>query len=182
MSVPPFWNSLESLRALYQEKEPGYDETPWRSLTTIYPIYEMELETLDFIYAMIRLLKPALVLESGAGYGASSSFIGYALKENNYGKLISYESSPEWLALAQERVSPLGLPIELRQGTIAGYSGEQPRMVIIDSEPSYRREEIARWKNQKDVILVIHDANRNYDVPRGIIFDSYRGLYIGTGE
>jgi len=44
-----------------------------------------------FIYALIRKLKPATVVETGVHYGASTSVILYAMKQNKKGKLISID-------------------------------------------------------------------------------------------
>jgi len=49
---------------------------------------DFDLETL---YLLIRLFKPRVIVETGVLYGASSSFILEALKENGAGKLYSID-------------------------------------------------------------------------------------------
>jgi len=43
------------------------------------------------LYAIVRLLKPNIIVETGVENGISASFILQALKDNNYGKLYSIE-------------------------------------------------------------------------------------------
>src|SRR3990167_7989976 len=51
-----------------------------------------EVEISEFLYSLVRILKPKLVLETGTHKGISSTYIGQALRDNNRGgKLITCE-------------------------------------------------------------------------------------------
>ena len=60
-----------------------------------FPIYYNADVTLGMLcYALTRYLKPNIVVETGVGYGITSSLILLALEKNNDGKLISIDLHP----------------------------------------------------------------------------------------
>lgn len=63
-------------------------------------------------YLVCRLLKPALVVETGVAYGVSSAFVLTALKENGQGSLHSVDLPP--LRREAERFWGIAVPEELR--------------------------------------------------------------------
>ncbi len=176
----PNWRSLTELRTLYDKLEPGYDSEPWRSLRYRGP-EEMELESCEFIYAVVRLMKPDLVVESGAGYGLGSAWIGYALQANGHGHLITHEQDREFYLIAKDRLAHIAC-VEVRNGITDCWTEEIPQLVVLDSRSELRRQEIGRWRREK-VVMICHDAHRtDYNLPKGITFMTYRGLWIGTGD
>ena len=62
----------------------------------------IECETGEFLYALIRLLKPTRVLETGTHYGVGASYMGMALKEKEWVFLIRLSFYPRFLV---QRVS-----------------------------------------------------------------------------
>ncbi len=60
---------------------------------------QFDLETL---YLLVRALRPAIVVETGVLYGASSSHILQALKENGSGNLYSIDLPPSQAGLPQD--------------------------------------------------------------------------------
>lgn len=60
-----------------------------------FPIYYNADRSLGMLcYALTRSLKPNIVIETGVGYGITSSVILLALEKNNRGKLISIDLHP----------------------------------------------------------------------------------------
>lgn len=51
----------------------------------------VEQEVGEFLYGLVRILKPNHVLETGTHKGIASSYMGSALKENTKGKLTTVE-------------------------------------------------------------------------------------------
>ena len=67
----------------------------------------MEREVQELVWALVRALKPALVVETGSYHGSTSEVIGNALESNGCGLLISLESDERWVEAAMERCAHL---------------------------------------------------------------------------
>src|SRR5271170_7877802 len=50
-----------------------------------------EVETLEFIYALVRLLKPSVCIETGTWLGYGTLYIAQALQDNGLGKVSTAE-------------------------------------------------------------------------------------------
>lgn len=55
--------------------------------------WPLEKDTGIFLYLLVRYLKPKLILECGTSFGASGLFFASALKQNQYGRLVTVEVS-----------------------------------------------------------------------------------------
>lgn len=162
---------LSELRARATSRELSYHAWPNQG-------WGVELEIGDFLWGLVRAFRPALVLESGTGIGISTRFLGSACKENQHGRVISFEPDPVMLRDARKRVR--GLPVEIRDGTTLEWETPRPDFVFLDSFPGeVRRAEISKWLST-GVLLAIHDAGR-YELPRGLQFPTPRGFWLGRG-
>jgi predicted O-methyltransferase YrrM len=141
---------------------------------TVWDVMAVELECAEFLHGLVRLLKPELVVESGAGRGMASLYIARALKENKLGRLVSFEPLEQFAAEARARLAPY--QAEVLPGSSLGYASEPPDLVFLDSGPDTRPAEIDQWLPQ-GVPLVIHDAHR-YELPGGVLFPTARGLWL----
>ncbi len=143
------------------------------------------------LYALVRILKPDVVLETGVASGISSAYILSALEENKKGKLISIdlpyqEDKQRFLNYIQAGVKTF-IPKEEKPGwlipedlkkkwqLVLGRSSEKlpiilkelPRIDIFihDSEHSYENmiwEFQTVWPRlRKDGLLISHDVKRN---------------------
>jgi len=63
----------------------------------------------QFLYKLVRKIKPETCLELGTCVGISASYIGKALNVNETGQLRTLEGSPEIAAIAQETLGCLGI-------------------------------------------------------------------------
>lgn len=63
-----------------------------------------ESEVLDFLYGLVRLVKPEHAIETGAWLGRSAVAIGSALRDNGIGHLSSLESDPEVARFAAAQI------------------------------------------------------------------------------
>jgi hypothetical protein len=139
-------------------------------------LWGIELEVGDFLWGLVRGLRPELVLESGTGKGISSRFIARALQENRRGRLVTFE--PDAGMIGETKKKLRGLPAEIRQGDTLSWTGPLPGVVFLDSHPTERRAaEIAYWLTHP-VLLAIHDATR-YELPPGLWLPTPRGLWVG---
>src|ERR1044071_5258126 len=70
-----------------------------------------EIELGDFLYGLVRLIKPKTVLETGCYLGDTSVRIAQALKKNGYGMLMTCDIEPDRVARTKYRLS--GFPGEV---------------------------------------------------------------------
>lgn len=145
----------------------------------------VETEVGEFLYAMVRVLKPQFVLETGSHVGVGASYLGSALKDNHNGHLDTIEFLPELHVKAKQRIEKLGLekyvtchfgdvgkwevPEDWRgsneSAQLAGL--EQPKikydLILLDTEPQTRFAEFEKfypYLNDGGYIF-IHDLHRH---------------------
>ena len=165
--------SIYELRAyaLHDESEFTEGANGWHALDGM----AVELEVAEFLHALVRAVKPKLILESGAGKGFGSVAIQLALNENERGKLVTFEPDPNFAAVARKNLAPHAT---VRQGCSLDWRDDLPDMVFLDSGPQHRVQEIDYWL-EKPVFLAIHDAFR-FDQLRstGFLLRTPRGLWF----
>lgn len=83
-------------------------EKPSR-LWSMFDGWTAEAETLDFLYSLVRLLKPRNAVETGTWLGRSAVAIGSSLRDNGFGSLASIEINPEAAKVASARVAEFQL-------------------------------------------------------------------------
>ena len=155
-----------------------------------------EVETLEFLYSLVRLLKPNLVVETGTWHGHSAVAMGKALRQNGFGRIISLEIDPEVCAVAQRRVESEGLLpyVEVRnESSFAAVIPKNIDVLLLDSELPIRGAEFEhfRTKLRPESIVIFHDTSTIHgtvraDVKRliaegtlsGMMFPTPRGLAI----
>lgn len=72
-----------------------------------------ECEVTEFLYALVRLLKPTVVLETGCFLGVTSVAIGNALKSNRHGRLVTCDADGEMVAHVRQLARSSRLPIQV---------------------------------------------------------------------
>lgn len=123
-----------------------------------------EFELGDFMYGLVRLLKPNLVIETGCYNGDTSRRIGEALLENGDGRLVSCDTSIERVVSAQSIC--VGLPVTILNTHGLDIITKHPcDLAFIDSgNDATRVEECKALKMSPGGIIVLHDARRSaYD-------------------
>lgn len=126
----------------------------------------VEVETGEFLYAMLRLLKPENVLETGTHWGVGAAYMGTALKDNQKGKLDTLEFLPEIRVRAIERMKTLGLEdvVTCHQGDAAKFTpSHNYQFMLMDTEPQTRFAEVIRYYDYLDAggFVFIHDLHRS---------------------
>jgi predicted O-methyltransferase YrrM len=141
--------------------------------------FSMTLEDAEFLYALVRTVKPKLVAETGTGLGASARFIAEALHENGFGRLVTYERTKEYADQARPLLD--GLPAEVIHGALP--LSNEPDIVHIDSAAGLRAEEITKWlSSDYQGLVIVHDANRRYDelaAGTGVFIPGSDGFWVG---
>jgi len=151
-----------------------------------FDAWAVELETAELLAAIVGMMKPRQVLESGAGAGYSTAAILAGLEANGFGELVSFEPEEKFARLARERAwSPrvtVISPADPADASTLHWTGREPDMVFLDSYPPELRERELRHWLYENVTLVIHDANRYRELLRrqwgGQFYDCPRGLWI----
>lgn len=136
----------------------------------------IEVETGEFLYAMVRLLKPAHVLETGTHWGIGASYMGFALKENGAGGLDTLEFLPEIHARASQRLRDLNLhhdlggPVQpyLTDAAVFNPGEKQYNLILLDTEPQTRFAELIKFFPYlaPGGFVFVHDLHRHmHQVP-----------------
>ena len=155
-----------------------------------------EVETLEFLYAVVRLHKPSLIVETGTWHGHSAVALGKALRQNGFGRVITFEIDQEISEIAQRLVKAEGLCdfIELRnQSSLQATIADPIDMLLLDSELHLRVHEFERLRPQlrPGAIVIFHDTSTLHRIVREdvirltqqrllttLMFPSPRGLAV----
>jgi predicted O-methyltransferase YrrM len=65
--------------------------------------YGIERQTGLFLYALVRILRPSILVETGVGDGGSSFMVLAAMARNDWGRLHSFDINPAAGALVSDR-------------------------------------------------------------------------------
>ena len=127
----------------------------------------VELETGEFLYGMVRVLKPNLILETGTYTGISAMYMAQGLKDNGaMGKLISLEIDQSHKSRAEKLWHLTGLAAyaycNLRSSEDFAIS-EQYDFMFLDSEPILRFSELVRFYPflKPGGFVFLHDLHRH---------------------
>jgi glycosyltransferase involved in cell wall biosynthesis len=172
---------------------------PW--LWSMFDGWTAELETIEFLYTLIRLTKPKFVLETGTWHGTAALAMGAALRDNARGSLVSIELDTESHEVAKYRIEEARLQdrVTLIHGSSLEFTPDRPiDFALFDSELSLRGQEFERFRQHlaAGAIVLFHDTNSAHRVvgesvnkllsdgvlegfflstPRGLALCRYRG-------
>lgn len=146
-----------------------HNEGEWSKTVSQYSVFNdagVECEVGEFLYALMRVLKPINVLETGTHWGISASYIGKALLGNSFGHLDTIEYLPEIHKIASARIMRLGLggSVTCHLGDVAKF---EPKVkydfMFLDTEPQTRFAEFVRFYEHLNEggYIFIHDLHRH---------------------
>ena len=153
----------------------GHWNEPYDSLVAKKPGIEgfssfndagVECETGEFLYSLVRLLKPANVLETGTHWGIGASYMGMALKKNGIGHLDTVEFLPEIHAKAIHRIAKMDL-IDFVSCHLMDVAQFEPKsyydFILLDTEPQTRFRELIKFYDYLEPggFMFIHDLHRH---------------------
>lgn len=126
----------------------------------------IEVETGEFLYSFVRMLKPEHVLETGTHIGVGASYMGQALKDNNQGFLDTIEFLPEIHQRAKERIQALNLQdiVTCYINDVANFQPEHKyKLILLDTEPQTRFAELVKFFPylEEGGFIFIHDLHRH---------------------
>jgi predicted O-methyltransferase YrrM/D-alanine-D-alanine ligase-like ATP-grasp enzyme len=118
-----------------------------------------ETEVLFFLKALVHLLKPDLVLETGTYRGATAGAIGTALAANGFGRLVTLERDAAFAAEARRRLCHL--PVDVIVTSSLEYTPQRPiDLLFLDSHRPIRKLEFERFRSflAPGALIVWHDS------------------------
>lgn len=126
----------------------------------------IETDVGEFLYGLVRMLKPNNVFESGTHEGISSSYIAQALKDNGKGLLTTVEIENQHIKRSEERWRQLELIkyVICDKSASLEYQLEYDcEMMFLDSEPVLRFKELRRFypRLKPGGYVFVHDTPRN---------------------
>lgn len=137
-----------------------------------------ELEMQEFLFGLVRYLKPKLIFESGSCRGHTARILGLACRANGRGRVVSAEAEQSLFNTA--RANCRGVPeVEVRHAKAMDcLEVEEADLVFSDSSYESRVEE---WKAcKRGCVYVVHDTE--LEKPLGIFVQARNGLLIKRGR
>lgn len=124
----------------------------------------VECEVGEFLYGIVRMHKPKMILETGTHYGVSSTYMALALKKNGVGRITTIDPSYyEEAKLIHSTTETLDYITQVQTHAEKFDSSDKYQLLFLDSEPSLRFPEFERFFDMIDPggIIIIHDLNRH---------------------
>jgi len=166
-------------------------------LWSMFDGWSAEVETLDFLHALVRLVKPRSAIETGTWLGRSAVAIGCALRDNGFGHLTTIDLSPEASAVAESRIRQFGLQsyVSLVVGPSLGFEPEGLyEFALFDSDIAIRADEFLKFYAVLDpgASVLFHDTAEHHPgsadnirdlitmgLLEGMFMPTPRGLFVG---
>lgn len=124
-----------------------------------------ETDVLYFLKALVHLVKPDLVVETGTYRGATAGAIGAALQALGTGRLVTLECDPQ--LAASSRANLAALPVEVVTMSSLSYTPDQPiDLLFLDSTRPARVHEFRRFKSflSDEALIVWHDSAPEHEI------------------
>jgi hypothetical protein len=146
-----------------------HNEGEWSNTDSRYSAFNdagVEIEVGEFLYSMVRILKPENVLETGTHVGIGASYMGLGVMDNGMGHLDTVEFIPELHKAAQERINRLGIQevVTCHLGDAAQFEPTcRYKMIFLDTEPQTRFAELIKFEPflEPGGYMFIHDLHRH---------------------
>ncbi len=148
-------------------------------------------EVLDFLYGLVRLVKPLVCVETGTHHGDSAEAIGRALSHNGLGRLTTCDTDAVLVTSARARLAHLPVTVVTAHGDALLATLPRVDFAFIDSgSPAVRTAELKLLGDHNISPLGIvawHDACVDYQglyeefITRGwphLVFPSLVGLAV----
>ena len=129
----------------------------------------VECEVGEFLYGMVRILKPQFVMETGTHRGISTLYLALAMADNGFGTIDTIEFIPEHYEYSNQLFrssSEISKHINNIRGDATKWqpeSGRRYQMALLDTEPQLRFAEFVRYFDYftEGGYIFIHDLHRH---------------------
>lgn len=133
------------------------EDCPHPELWSAVDAAASEDEVGDFLYGLVRILKPKLVIETGCYLGYTSAKIAEAIKENEFGRFETCDTQISYVNAASAACNSWFASVHNCQGIALIGSLDDVDLAFIDSGGD-RLEEAKALKLSKHGIIVLHDS------------------------
>ncbi len=162
--------------------------------------FTAETEVLDFLYALVRMIKPNRVLETGTWFGGSAVVIASALRDNGFGNLLTVERDDETRAvvrkgLEQENLDEL-VTLHVANSFEIDEVGEEYDFALFAWDVPSRAAEFTKFygRLKPSATVIFHDTGAEFHeaegadnvidlitmgMLEGMFFDAPRGMFVG---
>lgn len=126
----------------------------------------VETETGEFLYGLVRRLKPKSILTTGTYTGVSDLYIAQALKDNGFGKITALEFESFHINRAKELWNKMGVG-HLIESVLTDSTKYEPKeryqFMFLDTELHLRYHELVKFYPFLDEggYVLVHDMPRN---------------------
>ena len=164
---------VEPVYPVLQEVSEPSSWCPDAGLWHCYDLMSAEVETLEFLGSLVRLLKPKVVVETGTFEGWSALHMGKALRENGRGHLTTLEVLPELQAKAEGRVKDAHLEefvTCLLQSSLEYRPEGAIDLFFSDSALEVRLQELDHFRPHfhSHTLIVLHDTMNTPALAKGL--------------
>ncbi|BAP55436.1 hypothetical protein THII_1139 [Thioploca ingrica] len=149
---------------ILREKSRPHDYCAEPYLWSMLDEWTPEIELIEFIYTLVRLLKPKFCLETGTWRGFLAETIGCALQQNGRGRLISLEKEADIYTMAHNRIIERKLTHQVKvihANSLATTINEKIDLLILNSAVEIKLAEFWHFQpalNQQAMIVFL-DTN-----------------------
>jgi predicted O-methyltransferase YrrM len=172
---------LKSLAELHAALPPMVEEISVPSTECPTPqqwsMWDGMVETLSFLYALVRLLKPVVIIETGTYLGYGTAHLALAAKHNKFGRVLTAEPDNALFNKSSMLLAELGLSAYVTHYPVIGtsmiHSLGPVDFAFLDSNCNARIEEMAVLlpRLHQGSMVAVHDTSvfhmMNNDGPRG---------------
>lgn len=119
-------------REIYGSATPDCWNKEWKQVARFGGGMAIELEVGEFLNALVRMTKPAVVVETGTHKGFSTLMIAQALKANGKGHLYTFDLMDHGVMKECEKFGVAQIVFFSKEDSAAGISKLSPRVKNID--------------------------------------------------
>ena len=144
------------------EVSPPTLECPHPELWSMFDDNSAEVEVVHFLYDLIKLIKPKLVVETGTHIAISAGYMASAISSNGFGKLVTCETQECYHKGIEQKLAPLSLWVDFRKCSSLELDIREPIDILFsDSDPRIRMREVGHLWNRltPTSLILIHDVN-----------------------
>lgn len=117
-----------------------------------------EIETQEFLYGLVRLVKPVICVETGCHFGDASFAIGSALAKNGLGTLHTCDIKTEWVEFTKKRTVELPVVVHAMDSREMLKTIRDVDLAFIDGG-IMRLAELTALDVSPGSYVLLHDAN-----------------------
>ena len=143
----------------------AYMKEPTDNRYSCYNTGSVEMEVGEFLYGLVRMIKPTAILETGTYKGVSTALMAMALQENGAGKITTLEFIPELWKEANSMFDIYHLRDWIDSVIVDAkdypVTPNKYDFIFLDTEPQTRFAEFLKfWSSLKPGgFIAIHDLN-----------------------